>query len=483
MAKPPGILSVSNVYRQATQPPLISVYGDDKPKPKPNPVKKDSTIQVRTEYYNPRRAGKRSGGVTIPPVSRDIIAGSRLSVPAGDVSVFSVNGGRVGPYQGGTRLRCKLQTVPGAVGNFTRFKFSLGNWRINAGGTGEADTPGSNITFKASLLPLFGSAAAPTQVTWSAATSITLTNGQTVFSDWITLDAAPGTDMEIRLWYSWDAAGAIYASHSRPAVLTEGWDNNLTVTDRTMVASATPGYGTGDGFQVAPISLIGSIVATAAPPTVMVIGDSLTRNTQDVVGAGSVVIGDANGSTGWIERILTGNYGYFNVSMSGASMTSFNTKSTGVIAANAATATHAVCSLGVNDPLTTLGQFQAAAAAMWATCRANGLKPIQTTITTSASSTDGYTTLANQTSSGGKFAAGAAIQQFNAWLLAGAGGNANLHGVLDVAASVVDIPTAKWRVDRGVIVDIANAPLHLNVLGHTLVASDMAAPLAALLAL
>ena len=422
-------------------------------------------------------------GAAQPATRIDILAGTRLGIPAGDLAIYTETAGgtRFGPYQSGWRLRVRLRPVIGAApgATFTRFRFALANWNIQPGGGGEALHEGSVVTVTASMLPVWDSARRPYQATWNGLDRVQIAAGQTVWTDWLAMAAVPGQDIEIRLWASWDAVSRLYGSHSRRADFGEQGNIGRTTPDLTY--SASPSYDpASDGFFYAPVSLVGSTVAPAASnPSVVIVGDSISRGAYDLPG------GDANGQAGWAERGLAGRVGYVNAAMSGANLSGFNTSSKRILSVFGGAATHAICALGVNDAITSLAGYQQALQAVWATLRGAGVKPIQATLTGSASSTDGFQTLANQTAVSGRFAAGGAIQQTNAWLRAGAGGNPDLLGILDVADSLMDRTSAKFRTDRGVVVETlpsGSPALHPNALGHQLVAADVTTPLAALLA-
>ena len=422
----------------------------------------------------------------------EVFAGGRFRAPRGDLAIYTETAGgtRFGPYQTDIRYRVRLRDIVGAAPGtkFTGFRALFPNWYLDTTGASETSHATGVAQMRMSMSPSFPYSGLPVQSGFGGLDTVTLVADQTAEAR-IAMAAAPATYVEMRLHLAWDANARLYGSRVFKRAMGEQGRIGTTVPDQTYVVG--PGYDPpNEGIGYAPVNLIGTILAPAGSnPNVAVVGDSIAAGAHDNDtgdGNGSL-FGDANGLCGWADRLCGTKYGLLNLAMPGGKLANYVKSARRRHAAMGGVPCYVILALGVNDNPSSLAEMQAMAAASWRIERAAGNKPIQCTITGTASSTDGFATLAGQTVPAGRYAAGGLFQQFNDWVRTGAGGNPDLHGFLDVADSLMDRTTAKFRVDRGgVLVENIYAggnALHPNTLGHTLIAQDLAASLAALVAL
>jgi hypothetical protein len=157
------------------------------------------------------------------------------------------------------------------------------------------------------------------------------------------------------------------------------------------------------------------------------------------------VFGDANGYTGYLERGLAATAHWATCDRSSDTFANFNVgvKRFGLLGGGIAT--DAICEYGSNDIYgggRSLAQMQAAAIAAWGKIAALGIGRIwQCTITPRTTSSDGWTTTANQAVVGAGTNNTVRIG-FNDWMRAGA-------PLVDGAAVVTGTPGALLAGEAG----------------------------------
>lgn len=191
------------------------------------------------------------------------------------------------------------------------------------------------------------------------------------------------------------------------------WMGNELNNDKTMSGTVTPTMGT---FH--PIAIIGP----TTKPSIAFLGDSIGWGVADAQA-------DLSGDYG-MARSFGDRYAFLNFSLPGDRAFAFLASGT-QRASVLQYASHLVCSYGNND-VYTLGR---SAAAVWtdlksiyALMKAHGAdkKTYQTTITVRTTSTDGWMTTANQTTTNGNIARVALNTSIRT-------GDASLDGYIDVA--------------------------------------------------
>lgn len=195
-----------------------------------------------------------------------------------------------------------------------------------------------------------------------------------------------GALFAVRIYWT-STTGILSVGQSLNTVGSTGFEQGVSgITDKTMSGSVT-----GSSTNFPPIAIIG----TTDQPSFAVLGDS--------IGYGQGDAQDVGGDYGFIMKSLGPFYAYMNLTRSGDQADKFVASSTNR-AALLQYASHVVCEYGNND-IYTLGATGAAALtdlqAIWSAAHSAGAKVYQTTITARATSTDGWTTVNNQTVTNG----------------------------------------------------------------------------------
>lgn len=240
-----------------------------------------------------------------------------------------------------------------------------------------SDTDGVNdITIKAAIEinTVFYAA------TFNGSKTITLKPGQIVVSDPIGINIAKDTDFYTRTNVSVASAGQKWplGNTIRGGSFGEG------KTTGDIVMSGTPSYTT--GFSYSPMAVLGS--TTTYKPAVLIVGDSIASGQGDTQELGFIVRALDSAKIPWMRVSMPGeaSYGFKGL---GRMYRAFMCKY----------ATHAIIQYGVNDlnSFRTYEQFKADLQDIWNFLNQRGLKLYQTTLTPKTTSTDGWTTTANQT--------------------------------------------------------------------------------------
>lgn len=236
-----------------------------------------------------------------------------------------------------------------------------------------------------------------------------------------------GDEVMIRSYQN-SAGGILYTDRAGPRdKMAYGASG---VADQTMSGNVVSGAGTN---VYKPIAVLG--ITTKA--TVFLAGDSIQY------GYGSPYAGDWSGLVGVLARIIGLNFGYINGSISSANFTKDNNPANYVLRlALSQYCSHVISQGGINDV------SSAASAAALATLRGTfaakfGGKPvIGCTLGPSNQSSDGWTTLANQTQSNATVEARRVA--FNNLVRAGITGERGYFDIADALES--DRDSGKWAV-------------------------------------
>lgn len=287
---------------------------------------------------------------------------------------------------------------------------------------------------------------ANTVITDVGAGTFTVNNSQTVSSTTITASAS-----------------SFPLGRTAVSGLDERSDRGAPVGDKVFGDKPSSAAGTGAGV----LALLGYPTDINAR-SVAIIGDSIANGAFDTP--------DSNGNVGFIERALNRSIAWATLARNGNSYTKMDIRSYGQKNFAGSYATDVICENGANDCTsgTSLATWQSKEIAVWTDIKAiqvaNGITDGRiwaTTITPNTTSTDGWTTLGNQT-----------ITAFNAnrvahndWLRDGApisNGTAAAVGtssalrmgdeghpcagyfeIADLAESARN--SGKWRVDIGAV--------------------------------
>lgn len=343
------------------------------------------------------------------------------------------------------------------VGPFgvTSLRLAFGNWYVTLG---EQTTGLAAITVNAGLETTTPIRTRP--VLFSGQRSIVIQPGDTVYSDPIPIDLAPGASVWCRTSCTvadgTTAWPAVYATR----VTGENWLQSTLGTTQvyntgalvTTDASANIGFG--------PIAVLGTPDPTSSAVSrkcVICLGDSIMRGNGDTPST-------INGTAGY-SRGLTHTDGSVVpniVQARDSDQASYNSDT----ATNAAWrkpglwpyATHMLCNFGTNDLAAggrTLVQLQTDLTAIWTRAKRYGMKVAQVLI------------LPRQASAGGApvagFESGGNLRDpQNAWIRSQVG-NGLLDAVVDVP-SLVEDPAVLGQYRAGISVD----GIHMNASGYNL---------------
>jgi hypothetical protein len=263
------------------------------------------------------------------------------------------------------------------------------------------------------------------------------------FSDYLPISIPANTQFNIRTWGQKVTPTATWYTGVPPTIaISEACHFGAGLTDFTTGTSIPSNDGTG---SYCPIGIYG--VQATPSPTVGVIGDSIA--------AGSLDNTQANGQKGYMQRGLGNGHGWSMVARGGASATGggFDSTLNPVNQILLPYCSHYICEVGRNDIFAaniTLGIMLTGLRPIWQQAIASGCKVWGVTVGPTTTSTDGFTTTANQT----VFSASAEVvrQQFNTYLRANYAAE-GLFGLIDFAAAVEFgglSMTGLWRVDGGV---------------------------------
>lgn len=295
-------------------------------------------------------------------------------------------------------------------------------------------------------------------ITFKGARSITIPTGGEVVSDFIPRRLTKGRFFH-RVCLS-SSGGTAW-----PCTQRIGTQANGSGSFAGDAADSQPGSAfTTQSLFYAPSAILGA--ASKAGTRILEVGDSITVGFQD----NSAILNVDGDASGYSRAFTANGIPHTKISVSG--MNESYIASAGVIALMkrvAATnkSTHIFTNLSINNLSPNVANWKTQALAMWDAMAQTGLPIIQTTIGMWATSTDGWTTLENQT-----VIEGAARNEYNAWLKTKP--HSGLLAVLDVCPAIESSPeSGKW------IPGMAWDDLHPNTAGHdaikALVQSQMVA--------
>lgn len=233
-------------------------------------------------------------------------------------------------------------------------------------------------------------------VTFGGNLTATLSPGAILTSDPVALDITPGTDVAVRTYLSgteWHVNRVAYVAGSGGFTAT---------TDLTPAGSAAIPDATSFTNLFGPSLILGTPL-TASAPSLLLVGDSNLFGIGDGPGdfQGWNMSNAQFGRGGWAVRAAAPNgIGCAQLGNNGDAATYF----TGNAArfrryVFASTCRTALVNYGVNDIYAynrTLAQVQADLLTIWTGLANRGLRVLQTTVTPSATSTDGFRTTTNQ---------------------------------------------------------------------------------------
>ena len=381
----------------------------------------------------------------------------RLVASGGQVNTASVT-------TTGTKTRCKgrKRYRVSTKANARRVRLGFSNWHMaNALSTAAEVNGATDVVLDQVYLEYNGQSV---RVTKDGSNTITVPAGQDLlFSDDV-LPAAFGLSQ-------FPAGAQIFARWSYTQTAgnaCSGYGSNQLATGDIRVqydATANPGFddvsGTGamsspaGANQVAmfgPIGLFGEFDQPAV--ALLHIGDSLLDNSNDISGDGEAG-GEWGRRAAWSAGIPA-----FNMALAGHRLGYYN----GVTTKKAVLYqyfTHGVCELGTNDIAGGInnGTMLVNARAIWAALKAAGVQKVyQTNILPKVTSTDGCTTLGNQTVFSAQFDTGGYRDLFHAALPAEVTAG-RIDGVMDVMSVVADPTNNHFFKQTGFETTLAAASL------------------------
>jgi len=310
-----------------------------------------------------------------------------------------------------SRVKAKLLRSCGG------FRVVVGNWsKVNE------KAAQNTITIKVGLEMANGEVL---PVNWGGKESVTIEKGMYAISDIAPANGLAGETVWIRTYVSVAAEGLKW-----PLSLTlnkaEGEGVTAGNTDKSQGASEVP---PSEGTCYSPVLLL-AVSPNELVPVVGLHGDSiLAGNHGTPIDIGWAKIAFAPSGQAYVEMSKGGGFAEtaakFNASEGRWQMVDF--------------ANYALEAYGVNDVNTgrTFAQIKADKETIWRRLIERGQKVFATTVTPIATSTDGFTTLKNQTPG----VHDTTRQEVNAWLRTRP---AQLEGLIDTASAVESGISGKW---------------------------------------
>ena len=306
--------------------------------------------------------------VAPPPATFDGLVGTRGTVPTDN--------------SGDTQAMTRLASFARAP--VTKMKIVTPNWFGQQGGGSNGESaPGSTAVVKASIEYPAGVC---TPLTWSSASSATISNGGQVTSDYVNVSIPANAQFWIREYIT-ASAGVVWDSF-QGQVLALGDAlvvGNSGVVDQT--SSCTTVTDGGTFRSIAPLA----IIAPIAVPAVCLLGDSIQLGVAFQHAPNSV------GDSGIVAPSIGPSFGYSNMGVNGESAVDFVGTHTNR-AAILQYCSHTIVEYGTND-LYLSGQSVAQLEASLTTIYglATGQTVFQNTLIARTCSTDGWATTGNQT--------------------------------------------------------------------------------------
>jgi hypothetical protein len=328
-------------------------------------------------------------------------------------------------------------------------KIIVPNWYVSNPGFTESGNPGTSTVYASVEYP----AGTFHQITFSGSTSVTMASGAQATSDWCNVSIPASASFFIRL-FGTNSTGILYIQSTsagtnaeNPAVGEAFQVAPSGLSNLTMSGTVTDlNNGSGSQYSFHPLAIIGM----TTKPSVMCIGDSRCWGVGDSY--------DTTCDLGEICRSIGKMFAYVNFGVP-ADQANLFVASNAKRLAMAQYASHIVSEYGVND-MYVAGRTATATLASLAQVRAQfPNKPFfQSTISSVTSSSDSWTTTANQTINGN---VGPYLAAVNDGIRAGNGGITGYFDVADQTMSSRD--SLLWSVTGGA--HTADG-LHANALGY-----------------
>lgn len=304
---------------------------------------------------------------------------------------------------------------------------SYANWLWNSTGEVVGD---NTITVKAALeynskfYPLYS----------RGARTVTIESGATISFDASGIRLPAGAQAWVRTYVTNNSVVSGTWPLGRASATNGNESDNFTTATGLDLTDAIGSFTGRSGYQFGPVSVTGRQRSNGI--AVGILGDSIGSGAGDTNAA---VIGYA----GFLERGLMKTVPWVSLTRAGfrgVYIASDQSRSSGIIGreVGGANITTLICQLGVNDIFaqnSTLAQLQANFIAIWTNFYTRGVRVYQTTITPDTTSTDGFTSTANQTlvSSGQE----TVRENFNDWLRAGAPMSAGAAVAVGTAGAIL----------------------------------------------
>lgn len=280
-------------------------------------------------------------------------------------------------------------------------------------GNGVTVSDGPNaITVKASIEPVVnavvgsGAAGSVWPVTFNGAQTATIQPGGFVVSDPVPLSAVAGQFMYTRTNVSVTAGGKWTLSQyvgGGDRTYQDGFTIGSDITGTGAITGSTFGAGYG------PVAILGILAAGVSDPkTVLIVGDSKAYGSGNTTQDQSYLVQACqNAALAWV-----------NIARASELASGFSGTARRQRMPLAAGCSHAIVEYGINDINggATLATVQASLLSIWTDLAARRLRVYQTTVEPVTTSTDGWLTTANQTTTSGN----TVRVNLNNWLRAGA---------------------------------------------------------------
>lgn len=334
-------------------------------------------------------------------------------------------------------------------GAITSLQLGFPNWRsyLNPESDQEFDN-NVPVTVTASIEYPVGTF---TQVKWSGSSSTSVAPGATGWSDNVSVSIPDNTQFFVRIYMS--SSGQLPVVYSNQDVANG--DLNQVGSDLTMGGTIT---NWSLGGTVAPYFLIGP----TSSPAVAILGDSRTYQ-----GSGGENGDPGHMDGGEVARTIGAHFSYLNMAMSGEAASTFiNSPSTAHRRSMLQYASDVVVAYGIND-VNAYGESAATTenylTQVYHLPEMSGKLIFQDTIYPTSSSTDGWTTVANQTTIN---PANTSRNAVNSWIRANTAG---ITGFNEVSLAIEASPSGS-----GLFIAppaVTNDGLHANVTGTTDIAN------------
>lgn len=312
-----------------------------------------------------------------------------LSITSTGYNGISATRGNIAASGGGTGY---LQTMTRS-GHFMRssvskVKLLLGNFYVAGGSNWQESSVGGAITATASIEYPAGTF---TQIKLSGSSTFTIPDLSTVVTDYANVSIPAGALFWVRQFWQLTAGGLPYYFGKLNSNMGDAMSVSTSagvLTDQTMGGTVANTGNSGSGINF-PLAVISPITI----PSVWYCGDSIDDGQGDNI--------DAGGDVGITGRSIGPSFGYSSNCTSG-DMAHFFKTSNSLRKAALAFCTSAIFGFGRNDfeqNLSNLATFQSDLTTCYLGIPGNVKKSFQRTVLPSSSSTDGYTTVGNQTRS------------------------------------------------------------------------------------